>query len=134
MLKMTGSSDKLALSRNNSSKLASSKNNNSRPVFGKNNGNSEVDRFGVGGNGIKHAKNSRKLSKSGKLKSKKTFKSQNLAKLDKKLSKSGNLTNFDATKDKPKFLTPNTRTAFNYLRLAFTEALILWHFDPECHI
>ena len=50
------------------------------------------------------------------------------------MSKSGNLTNSDATEDRPKFLTPDARTAFNRLRLAFTEAPILWHFDPECYI
>ena len=33
-----------------------------------------------------------------------------------------------------KFLTPDTKTAFYYLRLAFTKALIFWHFDLECHI
>ena len=75
-----------------------------------------------------------KLSKSGKSKSKKTSKSRNSAKLGKKLSKSGNSTNFDAMEDGPKFLTPDARTAFNRLRLAFTEAPILRHFDPECHI
>ena len=36
--------------------------------------------------------------------------------------------------DGPKFLTPDAKTAFNRLRLAFTEAPILQHFDPECHI
>ena len=77
---------------------------------------------------------SQKLSKSKKSKSKKTSKSQNLAKSGKKLSKSGNSTNFDAMEDGPKFLTPNAKTAFNRLRLAFTEAPILWHFDLECHI
>ena len=65
-----------------------------------------------------------KLSKSGKSKSEKMSKSQNLAK-GKKLSKSRNLTNFDTTEVRPKFLTPNTRIAFNRLRLAFTEAPIL---------
>ena len=75
-----------------------------------------------------------KSSKSGKLKSEKTFKSWNLAKSEKKLSKSGNSTNFDDTEDGQKFLTPDARTAFKRLRLAFTEAPILWHFDPECHI
>ena len=62
------------------------------------------------------------------------FKSRNSTKSRKKLSKSGNSTNFDATEDRPKFLTPDARTAFNRLRLAFTEAPILRHFDPECHI
>ena len=77
---------------------------------------------------------SQKLSKSRKSKSEKTSKSWNLAKLRKKLSKSGNSTNFDATEDGPKFLTPDARTAFNRLRLAFTKAPILRHFDLECHI
>ena len=77
---------------------------------------------------------SQKLSKSGKSKSKKTSKSWNLAKSGKKLLKSGNSTNFDAMEDGPKFLTPDAKIAFNYLRLAFTKAPILWHFDPECHI
>ena len=65
------------------------------------------------------------MSQSRKLKSKKTFKSQNLAKSGKKLSKSENLTNFDFIKARLKILTPDTRTAFNYLRLTFMEALIL---------
>ena len=68
---------------------------------------------------------STKLSKSRKSKSKKTSKSQNSAKSEKKLSKSGNLTNFNAMKDKPKFLIPNATTAFNRLWLAFTKAPIL---------
>ena len=75
-----------------------------------------------------------KLSRSGKLKSKKTFKSQNLAKSGKKLSKIGNSTNSDATKDGPKFLTPDAKTTFNHLRLAFTKAPILQYFDLKCHI
>ena len=97
-------------------------------------GDSEVDRFGVDRNGVKYAKKSGKLSKSGKSKSEKMSKSQNSAKLGKKLSKNKNSTNFNATEDRPKFLTLNAKTAFNRLRLAFTEAPILWHFDPECHI
>ena len=32
------------------------------------------------------------------------------------------------------YLTPNARRAFTQLRQAFTEAPILRHFDPECHI
>ena len=68
------------------------------------------------------------------LKIRKLSKSQKLAKSRKKLLKSGNLPNFNAKKNKPSFLTPNARTAFNYLQLAFTKALILWHFDPKCHI
>ena len=75
-----------------------------------------------------------KSSKSQKSKSEKMSKSQNSAKSGKKLSKSGNLTNLDAMEDGPKFLTPDARTAFNRLWLAFTEAPILRHFDPKCHI
>ena len=77
---------------------------------------------------------SQKSSKSEKLKSEKTFKSQNSAKSRKKLSKSGNSTNFNAIEDEPKFLIPYARTIFNRLRLAFTKALILRHFDLECYI
>ena len=32
------------------------------------------------------------------------------------------------------YLTPNARQAFTQLRQTFTEALILQHFDPKCHI
>ena len=96
--------------------------------------NGEDDRFGVGKNDIKHAKRLEKLSKLGKLKKEKIFKSWNLTKSRKKLSKSGNLTNFNVTEDKSKFLTLDAKIAFNYLRLAFTKALIFWYFDPKCHI
>ena len=41
--------------------------------------------------------------------------------------------NIKAT-EKPNFLTPNTKKAFNYLRLAFIKAPILQHFDLESHI
>ena len=70
-----------------------------------------------------------KLSKTRKL-----SKSQKLAKSRKKLFKSGNLSNFNAKKNEPSFLTPDARMTFNYLWLAFTKILILRHFDPECHI
>ena len=33
-----------------------------------------------------------------------------------------------------KFLTLKAKKAFNRLRQTYTKALILWHFDPECHI
>ena len=46
--------------------------------------NGEVDRFGVGGNGVEHVKKSGKLSKSGKSKSEKTSKSWNSTKSGKK--------------------------------------------------
>ena len=134
MLKTTGSPDRLALSRNDGSRSAFSRNNNNKSASGKNNGNSKVNRFGVSGNGVEHAKKSGKLSKSGKSKSEKTSKSWNSAKLEKKSSKSGNSTNSNTTEDGPKFLTPNARTAFNRLRLAFTKSLILQHFDLKCHI
>ena len=137
MLKMTGSPDESAPSRIDSSKSASSRNNNSRPASEKNDSNGEVDGIGISGNSVKHAKKSKKtsksrklsksekLSKSGKSKSKKMSKSRNSVKSRKKLSKSGNSTNFDATEDGPKFLTPNARTTFNYFRFAFTKAPFL---------
>ena len=75
-----------------------------------------------------------KLSKTGKTsKVQKLSKSRKSAKSKKPL-KSENSPNFDAKDSGPSFLIPKTRTAFNRLRLAFTEAPILWHFDPECHI
>ena len=85
----------------------------------------EVNEFGVGENGIKHAKKSGKLSKLGKSKREKTSKSRNLAKSRKKSSKSGNSTYFDATEDKSKFLTPDARITFNRLQLAFIKVPIL---------
>ena len=62
-----------------------------------------------------------KLSNSEDSKSKKWSKSQKLAKSRKKLLKSRNLPNFNAKKNGPSFLTPDTRTVFNYLWLAFTK-------------
>ena len=99
------------------------------------NGDGEVVGFGVGGGGGELAKKlgkskgqksvkSRKSSKSGKSKGEKP----------KKPPKSGNSPNFDAKDTGPSFLTPKARSTFNRLRLTFTEAPILWHFDPECHI
>ena len=57
-----------------------------------------------------------------------------MSKSGKNSSKSGNSPNFGATEAGPSFLTPEARSAFNRLRLAFTKAPILRHFDPECHI
>ena len=37
-------------------------------------------------------------------------------------------------KRKPIFLTFSAKETFNQLRQAFTKVLILWHFDPECHL
>ena len=113
MLKTTKLSDKPASSRNDGSKSAFNKNNNNKLAFGRNNGNGKIDRFSVGGNGIEHTKKSEKLFQSRKLKSKKTSISRNLAKSGKKLSKSRNLTNFNATKVRSKFLTFDTKIAFN---------------------
>ena len=42
------------------------------------------------------------------------------------------MSNIRATR-KPNFLTPNVKKTFNYLKLAFIKALILWHFDLENH-
>ena len=130
MLKTMGSYYKPAPSRNNGSRLASNRNNDSRLVFEKNNGNGKIDR--IGGNGIKHVKKSRKLKGKKLAKSRKSFKSKSIK--SKKLSKNRNSPNFDATKVGPSFLTFDAKAAFNCLRLAFTKALILWHFDPKCHI
>ena len=66
ILKTTGLLDKPAPSKNNGSKSAFSRNNDSRPAFRRNDDDGEVNRFGIGGNGVEHAK------KSEKLKSKKT--------------------------------------------------------------
>ena len=70
--------------------------------------NNEVNRFGVG-SGEEIAR------KSEKSKIKKLSKSQKSAKSRKKLSKSRNSPNFGTTKAGPSFLTPDARTAFNYL-------------------
>ena len=56
MLKTTRSLDKPAFSKNNGSKSASNRNNDSRSASGRNNNNSEVDRFGVSRNDVKHTK------------------------------------------------------------------------------
>ena len=129
MLKTT---NKPAPSRNDGSRSASSRNDDSRPASGKNDGDGEVD--GIGGD-VEHAK------KSGNSEGKKSAKSQKLSKSgkskgekSKKPPKSGNSPNFGATGSGPSFLTPEARSAFNRLRLAFTKAPILRHFDPECHI
>ena len=98
-------------------------------------GNNSVDGDGVSGDGVELAKKLgklkgqksakfRKLSKSGKSKGEKS----------KKLSKSRNSPNSNVTEAGPSFLTPNAKTTFNCLWLAFIKAPILWHFDPECHI
>ena len=71
----------------------------------------------------------RKLSKTRKL-----SKSQKSAKSRKELSKIGNLPNFNVKENGSNFITSDTGTAFNHLWLAFNQALILQHFDSECHI
>ena len=113
MLKTTNES---APNKNDGSRLASSRNNDSRPASARNEGNGEVDGFG---GGVEHAR------KSEKLKGQKTSKSRKSAKSEKNLSKSRNSPNFGATKSGPSFLTPETRSAFNRLRIVFTKDLIL---------
>ena len=96
---------------------------------------------GDGVGSIEIAKKSRKSKGHKMSKSQKSAKSQKLSmprkskgeKL-KKPSKSGNSPNFDVKNSGPSFLTPKARSAFNRLWLAFTKALILWHFDPKYHI
>ena len=59
---------------------------------------------------------------------------KNLSKsIKSKNAKSGKQMRIGAT-GKPTFLTPGARKTFNQLKQAFTKALILQHFDPECHI
>ena len=82
-----------------------------------------------GGEGLKRVK-----SKTGRSESQKLSKSRKSAKSRKKLSKRRNSPNFDTKEPGPNFLTPGAREIFNRLRLAFIEALIFWHFDPECYI
>ena len=96
---------------------------------------------GIDGGGVEIAKKSGKSKGQETSKSRKSAKSQKLSKSGiskgekpKKSSKSRNSPNFDAKDSGPSFLTPEARSAFNHLWLAFTEAPILRHFDPECHI
>ena len=56
----------------------------------------------------------------------------NLSK-NEKSKKSTRVSNVGATGE-PNFLNPDAKKAFNHLRLAFIEAPILRHFDPESHI
>ena len=79
-----------------------------------------------GGNESKHVKPKTKRSKSQKLaKSQKLFKSGKLKdEKSKKPSKIRNSPNFYAMKAGLSFLTPNVKTAFNRLQLAFTKAPI----------
>ena len=72
---MTESPNKPAFKKNNSSKSASSKNNDSRPASGKNDNDNIVNKFDVYKNGIKYAKKSKKLFRSGKSKIEKMSKS-----------------------------------------------------------
>ena len=89
---------------------------------------------GVDGGGVEIAKKSGKSRGQKMSKSQKSAKSWKLSKLGKNSSKSGNSPNSGATKTGPSLLTPEARSAFNCLRLAFTKAPILRHFDPECNI
>ena len=97
------------------------------------NGNGEVIGFGIGDSSEEFAKKSEKLSKGLKLSKSGNLKDKKLAK-SKKPSKSGNSPNFNAKKVGSSFLTPETRAAFNHLRLIFIKAQIFWHFDLEYQI
>ena len=142
MLKTTGLPNEPAPNKNNGSRSASSSYNNRRPAFGRNDDNGEVDRFC--GDSVEYTKKSGKSKDQNSAKSQKLEKSRKLSKLgnskgknlakSKKPSKSGNSSHFDTKKAGLSFLTPKAKAAFNRLRLAFTEALILWHFGLECHI
>ena len=92
-----------------------------------------ADEFGGVESGGKPIEKCGKLSKTGKLSKSRNSKGKKSAK-SKKPSKSGNSPNFDAKEAGPSFLTFGAKEAFNRLRLAFTKAPILRHFDPECHI
>ena len=97
-------------------------------------GDGEGDDSADGG-GVEIAKKSRKSKGQNLAKSQKLSKSEkSKGKKSKKPPKSRNSPNFDAKDIRPSFLTPKARSAFNRLRLAFTEAPILWHLDLECHI
>ena len=91
-------------------KWAFSKNDGNNPAFAKNNDNNKI---WFSDNNIKYTK------KSEKLKYQKLAKSQKLSKLEKskseKLLKSRNLPNFNTIKARSSFLTPDTKTTFNYL-------------------
>ena len=105
----------------------------SGPTVGNDDG--DVVRFGVGGSSKELVKKSGKLKGQNLAKSQKLSKSgKSKGKKSKKMSKSGNLPNFDATEARSSFLTPGARETFNCLRLAFTKAPILQHFNLECHI
>ena len=132
ILKTIKSPDKPIFSKKNINRPAFSRNNSYKLAFEKNNSNSKIR---LSGDNIKYAK---KFKKSKDQKSAKSQKSSKLGKSksekSKKLIKSGNSSNFEAIKARSIFLTFDTRIAFNYLLLAFIKALILCHFDPECHI
>ena len=51
-----------------------------------------------------------------------------------KLLKSRNLSNFDAIKAGPSFLTLNAKTTLNHSWLAFIKIPIFYHFDPKYYI
>ena len=51
-----------------------------------------------------------------------------------KLSKSKNLSKSKKTVRSSDFLIPRAKLAFTKLRKAFFKVLILYHFNPECHI
>ena len=126
LISMLKTTNEPAPSRNNGSRSAFRRNNGSRPASGRNDSNNEVNRFS--GDGVEHAKKSRKLKGQQSAKSQKLSKSGKFkGKKSKKPWKSGNTPNFDAKNTGPSFLTPKARLDFNPLRLAFTKAPILPH-------
>ena len=54
--------------------------------------------------------------------------------VSRKSAKSKNRTKSGNYLEESKFLTSKAKETFNRLKQAFTKALILQHFDPECHI
>ena len=50
------------------------------------------------------------------------------------MSKSKNSSKSKKTVGSSDFLTSRSKLAFTKLKQAFFKALILYHFDPECHI
>ena len=61
------------------------------------------------------------------------FRDDKVEKKVQKLSKSKNLSKSKKTVQSD-FFTPRAKLVFAKLRQAFVKALILYHFDPECHI
>ena len=85
----------------------------------------------VGGGGDRADETAKNLSKVRNLSKSKISSKSKKSKNDK--SEIPTCTNIGVTGE-PTFLNPGAGETFNQLRQAFTKALILQHFDPECHI